>query len=252
LEKLLQSDPPPQGVDLGKLAGNETGNALMAQVGIVQLKEALEESLGMLKIVLLGISDPAQTLQELSTKWAPSKPGGGGSPAAGSPSVSEPTTTRMLVLEEDAGDMSRAILLWTVDDPKARPGLTTALHVLANRFRAQQTNASRLSVVPSGGLFAHPAIFIDGPHDQVLRALELLQKNAEDFSAELGGPSSDEWELAVRLARPVFEQTVPCQPGFEPDEAEDAEVARRSLRLVPRVAVLWGTEVATSTDESND
>lgn len=156
-----------------------------------------------------------------------------------------------LRLADDAPDLAQAVLLWELPGDVPKGTITSALTLLANRWRARGSHSIRIQVQPAGGLYSLPALRIDGAYEDVLSVISELAEEYDRFISTYGSPSEEEWDAA--------ELGAPSLPHFEPrcavsdgDEgpAERMESGREALRTAgtPTV-VIWGSDTPPAPSE---
>ncbi len=154
-------------------------------------------------------------------------------------------------LPGDAPDVAQAILLWELPRGTSTPAVEAALNLLVDRWRARGGPSLRVWVQPAGGLYALPALRVDGAYEDVLSAVSELSEEYDQLISTYGSPSEDEWQAAELGAPDTRHFESRCQNSeaiVSPVDRMNA--ARGALREAgPPTVVVWGSEVPPTSSE---
>jgi hypothetical protein len=125
-----------------------------------------------------------------------------------------------------------------------------ALFVIAHRVTTRGGSA-RVWVHSPEAFYVAPVLRVDGPHEEVDRALLAISEESVRLSSASGAPSAEEWaraELARAQVRSRPWSRCESDPRAEPVSSEQARAALRSADSP--ISVIWG--VPAGEDEGSE
>jgi len=226
-----------------------SGSKFVSKITLTHLKKLFSRQLVTSQLLVTGPVPTKSTRKNLTTMWNQlpkrkheplSKKISPSSLSIESPQVPS-RSLPLLHLEQDADEWSQAIVAWSTTSPLAE----VALAILLQRWRvdtnSQQNHHVRAYLPPTREASAHQAIRIEGPFEQVKKAvLELDQEYAQLLSVR-GKPDTNEVGRARLTLQALLSQTFasPCVNSVK--GTPDALVVEEAIRKAgPPVAVIWG------------
>lgn len=243
---LTRADAPPDASTVEKVLSRDSGASLIKRTGIADLTKILLDQLPSMRILVASSSSSTKIVEAAEDAWpTPRQP----SPVRSRPAATKNESALVHVhLSESAGEWSHGLVLISPAKEKHLEEIEMALFVIADRVTTRGGSA-RVWVHSPETDYTLPALRVDGPHEEVDRALLAIAEESVRLTSASGAPTLEEWARA-ELGRAQVRARPWSRCGSDPEAAAlTSEEVRAALRSAENpISVIWG--VPAGQDES--